>query len=174
MNRAKSTLEGSLCRVGCLVPQFADGVFGYPCCGPRKKYCIAPAEVTCFKLYFRNTQPAEIVGDLAKVDFPFCCGRTVSSGPLSQSLSQVVPVPETPVKDRGETCHPTFCLLLPECAVNNCFDGLTVAFRDRFDILGRPGSAFDLQHPGTGINYLVKETDSAKILRRHDELIVNF
>src|SRR5665647_1028321 len=165
MNRAKSALGNFFCRVGGFIPQVADDMFGYPGCGPRKNYCVASAEVTGFKLYLRNTQPAEIVGDLSNVDFSFCCGRTIGGGPLSQSLSKVVSVPEAPVEDRGETCHPSFCLLLSEGTVNNCFGSLTVALSDRFNVLGRPGSAFDLQHPRTGINYLVKETDSAEVLR---------
>ena len=100
------------------------------------------------------------------------------SGPLAQSLSEIVAIPEATIEDSGEFLIPLLDLVGDEVeivviATEVGVDGLVVALYNGLDVFRSSRPSFDFEDTDTTVEHAVEKMYCLEVLGREDVFVIN-
>ena len=134
---------------------------------------VSLAEGGSFDGNLDDTDPVEPVGDLADVLLAPGGLGAVDRAPLAQLLTEIVPVPESPVEHFGQTGLQLRGQFRGVAPLGDGIGRFPVTMGAALDIFRAPGTPFNLEHPDPRIDNLVHEFDGTEVFRGHDVFVVH-
>ena len=104
-DRAELSLHGFFSNFK-IYPDFVHFIIYRPGRRACNKDSITLVQISVLELDLCNTQFPEVIGDFAYIKLPFRRIRAIGGIPFPQLLSEIISVPESPVKHPCQSFHP--------------------------------------------------------------------
>ena len=134
---------------------------------------VAYANLGSFNQKLGDSDVRKVFDPFSHVNLTFRCRRSIIAGPFSQTLSEIVAVPETTVENGLQAFIPCCNLFISKGIFQIGFDSFFVAFHHCAHILRSTGTTFNLEHTHTCIQHLIHKMNSFQVFRRHDIFVIN-
>ena len=127
-----------------------------------------------FEKHFRDTYFSKIVCNFSHVNFTFGSFRTVIAAPFTQSLTQIISVPETTIENPAQPFIPIVHFFHGKFIFQCRIHGFAVTGYHCFYIFRSACTPFNLENTNTGFEHFVQKSNGFQVFGRHDVFVVNF